>query len=239
MVDRFHLVFALVCLAVGVSLVLVDRLGWRPWTARSVAVAGILVPCLSAGDTSRWTIWLAVAALVLPFPDRGVPAHPLGRWTLLLGVAGLAGVWAAVPDTEPVVAVAGVLAPLAVARFARGPSPGPAGSAAAVVVIGGAVWAGSAGRGAALASVVALGMLVVLPVVVGWGAGRVRPERNRWVVVAHVVVVLVVPRLLIGLDVAVAWSAAGAAVMGLALVARWSRSSGSGVATTAPGHVAG
>ncbi len=238
-VERFHLAFILVCLALGVSLLLVDRLGWRPWTARSVAVAGILAPCLSAGDTSRWTVWLAVAALVLPFPDDGVPAHPLGRWTLLLALAGLAGVWAAVPDTEPVVAAAGVLAPLAVDRSVRGPAPGPAGSAAAVVAICGAVWAGAAGRGAALASVVALGMLVVLPAVVGWGADRVRPERTGWVVVAHVVVVLVVPRLVTGLDVAVAWSAAGAAVVGLCLVARWSRPTGSGMATTAPGPVPG
>ncbi len=223
MLERFHVVLGLVGLGAGLVVLLLDRVGPPASRSRSLALAGAVAPLLCVGDTDRWPVWFVAAALLLLTPDRGVPPHPLGRWTVPAAVVGLGGAWLAVPDTEPVVATVGLFLPLAVDRFLRRLAPGPTGSLVLVVAVLGAVWVGSAGRGAALAAVCAAGVVAVLPVVVGMGRHRIRDGRTGWVLAGYLTVVVTVPRLASGLGAAAAWAVAAAATLLLVVIGRWSR----------------
>ena len=136
---------------------------------------------LVSSTTSQWTQlrWLGwlLALLIVGIPDDWERIHPLGSATLPMAMVSLAGVWSAVPDTEPPLVVAMVLLPFALAtgiprcRGARGAIPvGPIGTIALVLSISGSTWVGSAGWGAARASVIAVGMILVAPAVIGFGA---------------------------------------------------------------------
>lgn len=174
MVDRYQLVLAAVALVVGVIVVAVDhwaRVRTRPdaltrtLAARTWALSGLAGALLGGWMSPRSLPWWVAACLVGVFADRPGSPHPMGRLTPLLCLVSLVGVWSAVPDTEPAVAMAGVMVPVAVVRARRGPPPGPAGTAALVVGVVGAAWVGSAGRGAGLAAAAAVGMVLIAPLV--------------------------------------------------------------------------
>lgn len=246
MVARYQLTVALVALVVGIVLAGVDR--WARDPARRDAVTGIVVArvwalAALAGSliggwmSSRVLPWWIAAIAVLLVPDQPSRPHPLGRWATAMALLSLVGVWSAVPDTEPAVASAAVLAPLAASRWRRGPAPGPAGTAALAVLVVGAAWVGSAGRGAGLAAAAAVGMVVVAPAVLGWGrlpAGRA----SGVLVVAHAAVALVLPRAVMREPASTAAAVALAVSVGLVVVAGLvrravgGRSSGDG---TSPG----
>lgn len=202
MVDRYNLVLAVLSLVVGSLVAAIDHWARRvaaqdrvtgAIVARLWASAGLAAALLGGWLSPRAAPWWAAAGLVVVFADRPSRPHPMGALAPVLVLVGLVGVWAAVPDTEPAVASAAVLAPVVVSRWHSGHPPGPAGSWALGVLLGGAVWVGSAGRGAALAAACALGLTVVAPLVFGWGR-VVRGRDRRLLFAAHVAVVLVVPR---------------------------------------------
>ena len=246
MVDRYQLVLAAVALVAGVVVVAVDH--WaqvrtrpdaltRTLTARTWALTGLVGALLGGWMSPRALPWWVAACLVGVFADRPASPHPMGRLTPLLCVVSLVGVWSAVPDTEPAVAMAGVMVPVAVARARRGPPPGPAGTAALVVGVVGAAWVGSAGRGAGLAAAAAVGMVLIAPLVLGWGEQP--PGRGRAALVAaHVAVALVLPRAVMerpaGPAVAVALVVSGA-LAGVALLVRRADRGQPAGAGTSPG----
>jgi hypothetical protein len=197
-IEQFHLVLAAVAWSAGLCLALVDQR--VPAVAgRAVALGGLLGAVLGSWGVPRGWPWLVAAAAVLVVADDPDRVHPLGIWALPLTVVALVGVWAAVPDTEPPLSSAAALVPLAVLRPARGAAVGPQGTAALVVVLVGAVWVGSAGRGAALCALCAVGLLAVAPAVFGFGsAGALRGRVLVEAVVVQAVVSLLVPRLIMG-----------------------------------------
>lgn len=196
--ERYHLGVALVAVLAGVAVAVADR--WVPAVApRAVAGAVLVGAAIGGRGLGGSLVWWGLCAALVLIPDTGTQRHPLGRWALPLVLVSVFGVWSAVPDTEPPLALACALAPLAVERVRRGVSVGSAATAALVVGTAGAVWVGSAGKDALLASVCALGMVLFAPLVaIGhpW-----RPTGAGWTVVVavHVVVALTIPRLLIGM----------------------------------------
>lgn len=166
-IERWHLVLAAQALVAGVVVAGLDRWAPRVVTARAVALAGLVGAVLGGWGNARWLPWVVPAALLLVVADREQPEHPLGRWVVALTVVSLVGVWSAVPDTEPPLAAACVLAPIGLSRLQSTRSVGPVGTAALVVAVFGAVWVGSAGWGAALATGCAVGMVLCAPLAVG------------------------------------------------------------------------
>jgi hypothetical protein len=214
MIERYHLDLALAALVVGAGLAALSVAS--PAVARrSVAAAGLLGAVLGGWGSPRAWPWAVAAVAVLMVADHPDPGHPLGVWAVPATIISLVGVWSAVPDTEPPLAAAAVLAPLAVAGVVQGRRPGPAGTAASVVAVCGATWVGSAGWGAALAASCAVGLVAVAPLV--WGFGRVASGRVLvGLLTAHVVVALVVPRTVMSRPVPVAVGIAAAVLVGLA-----------------------
>lgn len=219
-VERWHLVLAAQALVAGVVVAGLDRWAPRVVTARAVALAGLVGALLGGWDNARWLPWIVPAALLLVVADREQPEHPLGRWVVALTVVSLAGVWSAVPDTEPPLAAACALAPIGLSRLQSARSVGPVGTTALVAAIFGAVWVGSAGWGAALATGCAVGMVLCAPLAVGFPKGTVRPTRRAAVVCAHLVVALVVPRSIMRLGPARAGLIAAGVLVVLVVVAR-------------------
>ncbi len=246
--DRYHLGEALVALGDGVVLAaavvgvgMVALRTGRPVlrsvadgiTARWLGLVGVLGAVLagvSGTPGARWAPWLAISVLVAVLADDPDRPHPLGRWTAVLTVVSLAGIWSAVPDTEPPLMAAMVLLPTALWWLRTDRSPGPVGSIALVVSAAGATWVGSAGWGSALATLGALGAVAVAPVVLGVGR-RLGGSALVVVVGLHLVVALVVPRSIMRREVPVAVAVAVVVLLVLAGVTRavarsnWARSS--------------
>lgn len=230
--DRYHVGEALVALGDGIVLaalivglsVMALRTGHR-WVvpvarfvdARWLAVVGLVGAALGSAGSPRSLPWLIAAVVALVPADDGARAHPFGRWTGVLALGTLAGIWSAVPDTEPPLMAAMVLVPSALWWAHGDRAPGPAGTSALVVAAAGAVWVGSAGWGAALATVVAATGLVAAPVVVGWGE-RLTGRGLAVAASAHLIVALVVPRLVMRRSVPVAVAIAVGAALALVVV---------------------
>lgn len=158
--------------------------GWSAWL-------GWPPPSLAGGTTRGvargW--WPPCSAAV--WADNPNRPHPLGEWAAPLAVVSIVGVWTSVPDTEPALAAGAVLAPLALALAAARRPVGPAGTAALVVAILGPIWVGSAGWGAALATVSAIGVVAAAPVVGGFR--RASLSAAQWSAVITTQVVIAVP----------------------------------------------
>ncbi|MEI2638465.1 MAG: hypothetical protein V9F03_05645 [Microthrixaceae bacterium] len=161
------------------------------WLVASAALVGL---CL----------WAARVSPSSPLGRHLSEPVPMGRLYLALAFVSFAGIWSAVPDTEPPLVAAMVLVPVAVWRWLEAntvpnrPGAGRLGAsrhgvdrvrpgrvaliesiALAVGVVGSAV-AGSAGRGAALSTIAVVGMIVWVPVLsVVVGVGVIRPHRGR------------------------------------------------------------
>lgn len=230
-VDRYHVALGATALAIGLAVAVIE---WRsPATVRRrmIAVAGLAAAVLGGwGSPRAWPWWLA-AGVVAVVADDGAAEHqhPLGRYVGVLAIAGLVGVWAAVPDTEPPLVAAALLAPVVVSQALAGRTVGRTGTAALVVALLGAVWVGSAGRGSALAAVCAVGAVAVAPPVLGFARSLVGPAW--WALAgAHLVVVLAVPRLVMRWSVPLAWGASLGSLLVIGVVAasvatpRWRRS---------------
>lgn len=211
MIERYHLGLAAAALVGGVVvLVAVVSVPWlRTRAVASTAACGALVVWIggAAGDgvvgdrgAALWPV--AAALLVVPADDDRRP-HPLGRFTLVLTVVALAGIWAAVPDTEAPLAVALTLTPLASWHLIKGTVPGPVGTAAVVVAVLGAAWVGSAGWGSALASMGSVGLIATAPLLNGF---REVADRSALSVLVGLqsVVGLLLPRLVMSRAVHVA-----------------------------------
>lgn len=216
MVERWHLDLAATALFAGLVVAGVDRWCGHRSARFTLGVAGLVGAVLGGWGHPRAWPWLVGAAILAVWPDEATPAHPLGNWTVALAALSLAGVWAAVPDTEPPLAAGCALVPLGVTRLATRRAVGPPGTAVLVVAVLGAVWVGSAGWGAALASACAVAMILAAPLAVGFCGSGVRASDRRILVGAHVLVVLVVPRMVMRLDVR--WATTGAALAFAALV---------------------
>lgn len=243
--QRYHMGDALLALGDGVVLAavlvglgllagkfdrpVVNRLAGSV-TARWLALAGMIGAVLGSAGSPRAAPWLVAAIAVLLLPDEPTRSHPFGRWTALLAVVSLAGIWSAVPDTEPPLMTAMVLVPSALWWARTDRSPGPAGTAALVVAGGGAAWVGSAGWGSALATVCAVGAVAVAPAVLGFGR-RLTGRALVAVAGVHLVVALVVPRSIMRREVPVA---AGAAVVALLVVGAVTRTAATRAAATRP-----
>lgn len=209
MIERYHLVLAAQAIVVGLLATALDR--WAPERLRNrvVAAAGVAAVFLGAWGNPRVLPWFVPACLLVIPADRPGRSHPLGRWTLAMAVASLAGVWSAVPDTEAPLAAGCVLAPLALGRGVGNRRlgnrhVGPVASGALVISILGAAWVGSAGWGAALASCAAAGMTVVAPCVVGFVTKPIGKGPVRWLLLGHLPVALLLPRLVAFRSVVVA-----------------------------------
>ena len=123
-IDRYQITVAAVAVVAGALIAAIDH--WartiaRPdaftvrMIARSWAIAGLAGALIGGWLSPRSTPWwIAAVAVLLPADGGGVDrrAHPLGRSVPVLALVGLVGVWSAMPDTEPAVAVAFTLAPL-------------------------------------------------------------------------------------------------------------------------------
>lgn len=217
MVERYHLVLAGWALVAGIAVLVVDAFGPARARAHLLAVAVAFGALLGGwGSPRSWPWWIA-AALCCAWPDRPSSPHPLGRWVSVAAVVSLVGVWSAVPDTEPPLAVMAALVPVALWRAAKGPSTGPSAAVALAVAVLGATWVGSAGWGAALATGCAVGMVAVAPVVLCFGRALTGPAL---VVVAgaHLVIALALPRVLMRPPVSVAVAMVVGALLLLAAV---------------------
>jgi hypothetical protein len=138
----------------------------------------------------RYHVGLAVVAVIvgitlLPrLSPRGVGGD---RWRQIAFLVSAAGVWAAVPDTEPILALAGLLAPAClVAAF--GESRDGVDALPAVAVIVGASILGTGGRNSWIGGIGCLAVLAYWPLV-----GR-RPRRPWWLFAVHVAAVVVSAR---------------------------------------------
>lgn len=216
MVARWHLDLALLTLGTGMVLLGADRLV-RPVVRRHVlAFAGLTAAVLGSWGSPRAWPWLVAAFVLVAWPDVPVPPHPLGDWTAALTVVSLVGVWSAVPDTEPPLVAACMIAPLGLGRLAERRPVSTAGTSVLVVAVLGAVWVGSAGWGAALASSCAVGMVLCAPVALGFGRTPIDRRQRHLLTGIHVVVALVVPRVVMRLQVG--WAAAVAVLTLLAVL---------------------
>ena len=102
MVERYHLVLAAWAVGAGLLLAATTRFAPSFVQRRLVALAGLTGAVLGAwNDPRRWP-WLVAAALVVAWSDDPTRPHPLEEWAAPLAVVSLVGVWASVPDTEPV-----------------------------------------------------------------------------------------------------------------------------------------
>lgn len=229
MVERWHLELAATALVVGLAIAVADRWAGARAARHAVGVAGLMGAVLgvvpgSWSDPRMWP-WLIAAAVPALWPDDvstrpPVIAHPLGEWTVALTVVSLVGVWSAVPDTEPPLAAGCALAALGLGRVVASRSVGRPGTAALVVAVAGATWAGSAGRGAAMASACAVGMVLCGPVAAGFTDGGIRRAGRRVLIGAHLVVALVVPRTVMRLDAGEASGVAASVMAALLVLAR-------------------
>lgn len=237
LIGTYHLGLAAAALLAGTFLVGAASIavrrrpldnGRQPRWNRAVAAQGFLAAAIVtwvAPDTRRCVPWLVLAAVLLLVADQPERPHPFGRFTGVATLAGLGGAWLAIPDTEPPLVAAAVLAPLATVQLLRDRAPGPSGTSALVAAIAGSVWVGSAGWGSALAAVVAVGGIGFSPLVIGFGVVL----RGRFLAAAlalHCAVVLVVPRSVMGSTVRGAWVAVLVASLGLGAalwtIGRWS-----------------
>lgn len=201
-IERYHLDLAVVAVVFGVLVALVEFLLPRT-SSRVVAIAAAGGALLGAWGNPRGPLWVIPAILVVLWADDPREPHPLGRYTVALAVVALAGIWAAVPDTEPPLAAACALLPVSVSHAVKGRMPGPGATLALVVAMAGAVWVGSAGWGAALATVGAVGLIASAPVVIGF-AKVVDGRRLVVLVVLQALVGLFLPRLVMSRSVGVA-----------------------------------
>jgi hypothetical protein len=221
--ERYHLDLAVVALAFGVLVALVESFLPRI-SSRVVAIAAAGGALLGSWGNPRGALWVIPAIVVVLWADDPEEPHPLGRYTVALAVVALAGIWAAVPDTEPPLAAACALFPISVSYTAKGRIPGPAATLALVVAMAGAVWVGSAGWGAALATVGAVGLIATGPLVIGFG--KVIHTRRAFVLVAlQGLVGLLLPRFVMTRSVAVAVGVVIAVNLALATLGwAWGRS---------------
>ena len=202
MIERYHLGLAAVAVVAGMAVALADTAS-SVAARRAIAVAAAVGALIGSWGSPRAWPWLVAALLPVLVADRPDRAHPLGVWAAPMAVMSLVGVWSAVPDTEPPLAAAAVLLPIAVSRAAGGRPIGPASSVALLVAVCGAAWVGSAGWGAALATACAVGLIAVAPLV--WGFGTVASGRVlAGLLTAQAVVALVVPRTVMSRSVPVA-----------------------------------
>ena len=211
MIDRYHVLLAAVALGIGGVLALVDSRGPLVFRLR---VPGLVLSAASLlavwAGVARSFPWMLVAAVAVAPADPGRPPHPLGRWTWPLALVSLVGVWSAVPDTEPALAAAVCLAPVAALRWWRDESPGPVGTGMLVALVMGAAWVGAAERVAPLCTAVAVGAVLVAPVLLGYR----RPLRGAGLAVtsvAHCVLALAGSRAIMAM--APADAIAGAVVL--------------------------
>lgn len=220
MVERWHLDLAATALVVGLVIAGADR--WAGVAVRrfTIAAAGLTGALLGAWGNQRAWPWLAAAAALVLWPDDEQRAHPLGRYTVALAVVSLAGVWSAVPDTEPPLAAGCALVGLGLNRWVSRRPVGPAGAAALVVSVLGSVWVGSAGWGAAMASACAVGMVLCAPVAAGFTASGIRPAGRGVLIGTHLVAALVLPRTMMRMEVAAATAVAGSAMVAMVVIAR-------------------
>jgi len=209
-VDRYQITVAAVALVAGVLVAGIDvwaRSVARPdavttrLLARSWATAGLAGALIGGWQSPRSTLWwIAAVAVVVPGDGDGDRRpHPLGRSVPVLALIGLVGVWSAMPDTEPAVAIAFALAPLTaltaltLLHRGRGQVVGPAGTAALVVGVLGAAWVGSAGRVVGVAAIGTVAVLAFAPAVLGWRVLRPGPGRTA-LIAAQAAAGLVLPR---------------------------------------------
>lgn len=223
MFQRYHVELAVVALVFGAMVALFESYLPRV-SSRVVAIAAAGGALLGSWGNPRGAFWLIPAIVVVLWADDPGKPHPLGRYTVALAVVALAGIWAAVPDTEPPLAAACALLPISVVYAVKGRIPGPAATLALVVAMAGAVWVGSAGWGAALATVGAVGLIASAPVVIGFG--KVLHARRFFVlVVLQGLVGLLLPRSVMSRPVAVAVGVVIVVNAALAaLVRAWGRS---------------
>ncbi len=169
----------------------VSRFAPSPLQRRLLGLAGLTGALLGGAGSPRNVPWIVAAGAVVLWGDDPERSHPLGEWAAPLTIVSLLGVWASVPDTEPALAAGAVLAPLVLALAAAKRPVGPAGTVALGVAILGSVWVGSAGWGAALATVSAVGVVAAAPAVFGFR--RVPLTTTGWVVVVITQVLIAVP----------------------------------------------
>ncbi len=191
MVERYHLGLAAWAVCAGLVLVVLSRVTPSFVQRRLIGLAGLIGAVLGAWGHGRGAPWIVAAVLAAAWPDQPARPHPLGEWAAPLAVVSLVGVWASVPDTEPALAVGAVLAPLALALAAARRPVGVAGTVALGVAVLGSIWVGSAGWGAALATVSALGVVAAAPAVFGFRRVPLTPAG--WAVVAVAQVLIAVP----------------------------------------------
>lgn len=170
---------------------------------------------MGSGGSPRNVPWLVGAAAVVLWTDNTSRPHPLGEWAAPLCVVSLIGVWASVPDTEPALATGAVLAPLALVMAVTKRTVGPASTTALTVMVLGSVWVGSAGRGAALANVCAIGMVAAAPVIIGFRRAGLSTANWNAVAFAHLLIAWPLTRLIMrrSVPVAVLMSATGLVVV--------------------------
>ncbi len=191
MVERYHLVLAAGAVGAGLLFAVVSRFAPSPLQRRLLGLAGLTGALLGGAGSPRNVPWIVAAGAVVLWGDDPERSHPLGEWAAPLTIVSLLGVWASVPDTEPALAAGAVLAPLVLALAAAKRPVGPAGTVALGVAILGSVWVGSAGWGAALATVSAVGVVAAAPAVFGFR--RVPLTTTGWVVVVITQVLIAVP----------------------------------------------
>lgn len=204
MVERYHLVLAAWAVGAGLVLAAASRVAASAVQRRLVGLAGLTGAAFGAWHHPRGWPWLVAAALAAAWADDPGRPHPLGEWAAPLAIVSLVGVWASVPDTEPALAAGAVLAPLALALAAAHRPVGPVGTVALGVAVLGPVWVGSAGWGAALATVSAIGVVAAAPLVDGFR--RATLSRAGWaaVVIAQVLIAWPLSRVIMRQSVVVA-----------------------------------
>lgn len=147
----------------------------------------------------------------------------MGWIALPLTVVSLAGVWSAVPDTEPALATGTALVPFAIlVAFRAGQRKylrvGPVSTVALALAVVGATWVGSAGWGSALVAVIAVGMVAIAPMVLGFGQDPLPLRPLALLGSIHIVVAVVVPRAVMRRSVPIAVSVGLATTVALIVV---------------------
>lgn len=194
------------------------------------AVPGAWLIAFHAGITGGpWTRWVVLSAIVVAAPlvattDEGWQQPALGP---LLWVVVAVGIYVNVPDTDILLLLVGVSAPLGVIGWPL--DVGRLGTAGAHTAVGLLIWSaaeGATGRPAALIGAVAtLGVLVIWPIAATIASGRV--PHPVWMVVIQVAVAAVCGRVA-GLrerPMEVALIAAAALVVGLVALVTLGRES--------------
>jgi hypothetical protein len=188
----------------GLAVGSLAGLAWRAsgrtrWGAAPFIVAAVLAAVLTGRfDRPRWSVPVAGGAVVTLVGGAGATrllSEPSTdwRWVAVGAVVSLTGVWVGVPETGPAVLTAGLLVGLTLTAAVTDARWAPSSALGLCLLFGWAALSGAAGRPwATVGGALCTGLAPWLSFPVARFRGD--PPSGRWLLAAHMLVVLAAAR---------------------------------------------